>query len=127
MKDIKIRVWEEISKKYYYDIDSLQRNPSIKFSELFSGNDTLKLELGIGLKDKNKTDIYDGDIIDFKANFTSKPGGYSRGVIKWEETRCAFMFYAFNIEEPYCLQEESDEGSYQWEVLGNIHENKNLL
>lgn len=73
----------------------------------------------IGLKDKNDKEIYEGDKINFKANYSSKPCGRLEGKIVWDYD--AFKFQSDSLEEPYSLSEESDEGSYQWEITGNIH------
>lgn len=61
---IKIRVWETVSKTFTYNIDKLQRNPSVIFSKLFNGEDKLlKVDLWSGFKDCEGNDIYENDIV----------------------------------------------------------------
>ena len=82
-----------------------------------------------GLKDREGNNIFEGDLIDFKANYTSKKGGYLKGFIEWHESRAGFVFKSLNgLEEDfYCLLEESDEGHWQWKIIGNRWDNPELL
>lgn len=64
MKITKIRVWEHPSNKYLYDIDALQRNPSISFTQMLAGEDPcLVVEEYTGFKDKHGTEVFEGDLI----------------------------------------------------------------
>lgn len=77
----------------------------------------------IGTNARNDIEVYQNDRISFKANYTSKPGGWLEGVIVWSQNDLKYMFQS-DKGVLYDLVEESDEGSYKWEVLGNIHDNK---
>lgn len=74
----------------------------------------------IGDKDANGVDIFDGDIVDFKANYTplSMPCGWLSG--KVVITNREVLIESGGHEYP---SDYWDEGTYQWEVTGSIHDN----
>ena len=133
MREIKFRAWDkEKGKMFYPDCKGIE----INFDGVCEGKnwyirDTRwKADCGVtshltgilmqftGLKDKNGKDIYEGDI----AKFGSRLGFISE--VKWLPKNSGFL-----IKDKW--------GEWQWlydvvastsfEIIGNIHENPNLL
>jgi uncharacterized phage protein (TIGR01671 family) len=72
-----------------------------------------------GLKDKNGKEIFEGDLVNFRANYTSKKAGYMNGEI----VITSFSLEIHNEHGEYNAQEETDEFPYfNCQITGNIHE-----
>lgn len=114
------RVWSDFWKKYATEAELYMDGSVDATFEDDDGvphheNTDLVLEFDTGLKDKNGKEIHDGDIVD---------DGYSRICkIRWSEKYAGFK--AVNENDGY--------GTNIWfvskygEVIGNIHENHELL
>ncbi len=87
------------------------------FGSLLDDPDKFVVMLFIGSHDKKGREIYDGDIIRFRVT-DERPGleipGMKKGVVQWDY--CEWSFGGWRM--PYCKEVE---------VIGNIHENPELL
>lgn len=82
------------------------------------GGDKYIIEQCTGLKDKNGNLIYEGDIVELTDDDSfEKP---IKTIVRWaEENACFGLFGSHNLYSSY----DSDN----FEVIGNIHENPELL
>ena len=117
MRDIKFRAWNTVTKLYYYNIQTVYDEDIADSFQNILDSDELIVEQYTGLKDKNGVEIYEGDIICQQMRFVE-----TNGVIFWQEDKARF---AVNLEGFITTITKPQEHSY--EVIGNIHENADLL
>lgn len=126
-RKIKFRAWEKLEDKYYYDAEHTYdfqcegKGCYIEhFGEVLDNPYRFEVEQYTGLKDKNGKEIYEGDIITVM--------GYGTYIVFWREWDSSFSLKPIDTvkEETRVLMLCGDWES-DYEVIGNIHENPELL
>lgn len=109
----KFRVWDKENNKYeddlYYEAGDLQVTCVNKIFEEYI-SDGYIIEQCTGLKDKNGKLIYEGDIV----------REISKREPEWEE-------YVITVEWKGCGFNLYGDDEFDFLVIGNIHENADLL
>lgn len=114
MREIKFRQWNSLKKRFQFDIGVT--------GPAFCTWESYPLEQYTGLKDKNGREIYEGDILGTKQRIISEQRPLA---IEWDEDYACFC-----ITRPELRGETASLGNLNlrfWKVIGNIHENPELL
>lgn len=121
MRELKFRIWSEEDKEYRSDIRvsdlviDIDGAPSTIYS---AEGDRFDIEQYTGLKDKNGKEIYEGDIVRY---------GNDNAAIIWREKNAEFgvKWLDCGVEDSISWQIGIEKTPS--EVIGNIHENPELL
>ena len=127
MREIKFRVWLKEDKKMenvetlFIGINRLCFGNSKTEDLFFRDFEEVELMQYTGLKDKNGKEIYEGDIVLIKLDETST----------WHKTVVGFKKGAFIADlidkEDYVYIFHHGFTGDDFEIIGNVYENKNLL
>ena len=133
MREIKFRAWDKESKRIL-NIARFDFADHTVYSHLFACDgylaENLKIMQYTGLKDKNGTEIYDGDIVKFNDFWSEITGGNVGDTIRtcFVEYIMSGFFLRDVLDEEY----EEDLGMAlinddEFEVIGNIYEHPHLI
>ncbi|GKV70248.1 hypothetical protein NCCP2716_27460 [Sporosarcina sp. NCCP-2716] len=126
MREIKFRAWEESEKRMYADIQKgIWEDPDdwLYFGDIL-GLERFKVMQYTGLKDKNGREIYEGDIIICRKYIDGNIVEYTR---ERGYVNCAFGAFGLHRKQGYYRPFKDWLEDYEFEVIGNIHDNPGLL
>lgn len=128
MRELKFRAWDKVEKKMLFDADPFAIYVSGSNEPLLAEthrNEDCIFEQYTGLKDKNGKEIYEGDIIQEEIDFNSKmTDGTFRYRVYWDEEELCWCLEHIGNES---IHHELWQCNQSTEVIGNIHENSELL
>lgn len=121
MREIKFRAWDTYKKIWTeYKIHEgivffLDKNTGVWVGKYDEGYKEFDLMQYTGLRDKNDTEIYDGDIVIHHSRI-------HKIIFNAEEARFVLRDDEFELEIPF-----TNNNSKKLEIVGNIYENPELL
>lgn len=120
MRELKFRAWDK-KRKRMFAVTTINASGAVSVFIDDAGlyllpAEQIELMQYTGLKDKNGKEIYEGDIV--------RVGGKWRFAVAYTRAFCAFELQNLDREECMDLRHEHMK---RYEVIGNIHENPELL
>lgn len=122
MRALKFRAWEKVEKKMLFDADPFALYVSGSNEPLLSKehrNEDCIFEQYTGLKDKNGEMIYEGDVV------LDCYDGDDAFIVEWDKDTASFILT--DAEHILNVSFDNFYPDKYLEIIGNIHENKELL
>lgn len=118
----KFRVWKQDNWGYNIKNEFVKQKPHYEYFELNNNNIVFHkndiTEQYTGLKDKNGKLIYENDYI---------KGRYVYHKVCWDDKKARFIIQNMKYKEYCCGIDQEFIDEIGLEIIGNIHENKDLL
>jgi len=124
-REIKFRAWNPKIETMVYSFDRLEG--FWHYVNNAKDIDGFELMQYTGLKDKNGKEIYEGDIILIHHMHPKWDGKESRWQITTQETAWGYAFDWEHISGYECSIHVMEGDPCNYEVIGNIYENAELL
>lgn len=121
MRELKFKMITQTTGKLlgYVDIYELLRNGQDVLPDLVEAIlKGVKFEQYTGLKDKNGKEIYEGDIVG------DIEGIHELAICVWDDSNAEFDFVCVDGK---CTKDNVKSWLEMYEIIGNIHENPELL
>ena len=134
MRELKFRAWSEETKSFeYFD---LYEGTECGLTNLQIWARDTQIEQYTGLKDKNGKEIYEGDVVEAPIYGVWTTGNSDaifgdkiwKLLVIWSDADCGFLFKVIGSKnQPNRVYDILDQHLGAFEVIGNIHENSELL
>lgn len=120
-RDLQFRAWSDTAFVYF----DIREHNDFAYYDFYSNCESNDIEQYTGLKDKNGKEIYDGDIIQENLSFDNDSvDGIFKYKVYWNETMLCWSLEHIGNES---IHDDLWECNSSVEVIGNIHENPDLL
>lgn len=117
----RFRAWT--GKLVEYDVVPLNKNEIIE-AQLMTGDTRIRkvdaIDMSTGSEDKNDKEMFEGDLLqpDSKEWLAE---------VRWVEGAGRFEFHVLWQKDKNCLYDIRESRPYRYTIVGNIHENPELL
>ena len=124
MRELKFRAWDKFNGEYWNSSHS--KNLATFFNliqDLKDGENEIIIEQYTGLKDKNGKEIYEGDICKFNSGIALR----KKYIYKIDYLAYQFCGFVLNCMNDKRIKIENLYSHSKIEIIGNIHQNPELL